>query len=279
MRRTGIGGSESCALFGLHPFNAKPFDIYSAKVDGWVAEETPDMVRGKFFEEPTAQWYAYDHGVEVINPDKTFRHAKRPLVLATPDRLINTPMGETELLSIKNPRNFDPWGESETQDFPAFANLQVQQEAAVLASHGYNIARAWVCAPVWGELRRYPVRLDVELQDRLMLGIETWWARYVAAGVPPPLDGSEGAKRWLLAKYPHADGKEKAEASLAQEALCMALREAEEARDRAEESYETAKQRVIESMGAAHGLKGNFGSITNGDNKWSKRTFRARWKK
>lgn len=285
-RRTGLGGSETAALFGLDKFK-RPFDVFLGKVDGWEPGPTEDMKRGEFFEAGTADWYAWKYKVEVVNPAQTFRHAKRNLILATPDRLLNTTLGETELLSIKVPRSFDEWGEDETQDFPARANVQVQQEAAVLASHGYSITRAWVCAPVWGELRRYPVRLDVELQERIMGGAERWWVKHVeatlaarakgGADVPPPIDGGAGARRWLLSKHPHAADKKKLEATLQQEAMAVELREAEAARIAAEEREETAKSKLIESLGAAYGLTGSFGSITYFDNQWNKRTFRARW--
>jgi len=46
----------------------------------------------------------------------------------------------------------------------------------------------------------------------------------------------------------------------------------------ANEAVETAKQRVIASMGASYGLKGSFGTVTYFDNQWGKRTFRPRWK-
>lgn len=278
IRRTGLGGSESAAIFGLDKFK-RPFDLFAAKVDGWEPEQNDDMLRGECLEDGVARWYSRKHSVEVTNPDETMRHQTRPLILATPDRLINTALGEVELLSIKAPRNGDEWGETETQEFPMRANIQVQQEAAVLASLGYTIARAWITAPVWGDLRRYPVRLDVDLQERIMRGAEAWWAKHVVTKTPPPLDGGEGARRWLLARYPTAEGKEKTEATLAQEALALALREAEEASERATEAYETAKARVIESIGSGYGIKGSFGSITYAVNQWSKRSFRARFKK
>jgi predicted phage-related endonuclease len=278
MRRTGLGGSETAALFGLDKFK-RPFDVYMAKVDGWEPEQNDDMLRGECLEDGIARWYGKKHGVEVQNLDQTLRHKTRPLILATPDRLLTTALGGTELLSIKAPRNADEWGEDETQDFPARANIQVQQEAAVLKSLGWTLAGAWICAPVWGELRRYPVRLDDELQERIMAGAEKWWAKHVSPRMPPPIDGGDGARRWLLSKFPHAEGKEKVEASLAQEALAVALRDAERTADEATEVYETAKARVIESMGTAYGLTGSFGSITYYDNQYGKRSFRARWKK
>lgn len=278
VRRTGLGGSETAALFGLDKFK-RPFDVYMAKVDGWEPEPNDDMLRGECLEDGIARWYGKKHGVEVRNLDETLRHKTRPLILATPDRLLDTALGEVELLSIKAPRNADEWGEDETQDFPARANIQVQQEAAVLASLGFVIARAWIAAPVWGDLRRYPVRLDVELQERIMAGAEKWWGKHVATQTPPPIDGGEGARRWLLSKFPHAEGKEKVEATLAQEALMVALRDAERTKEEAEEVYETAKSSVIQSLGSAYGLTGSFGTATYFDNQWGKRTFRARWKK
>lgn len=277
MRRAGLGGSETAALFGLDKFK-RPFDVYLAKVDGWEAEQNDDMLRGECLEDGIARWYGKKHGVEVVNPDKTFRHKTRPIILATPDRLLTTALGETELLSIKAPRGADEWGEDETQEFPARANIQIQQEAAVLASHGYNITRAWVVALVWGELRRYPVRLDVELQERIMSGAEKWWMKHVVAQTPPPIDGGEGARRWLLSKFPQPAGKEKVEASLEQEALAVALREAEAAHAVTEEALETAKNRLIASLGSAYGLTGSFGAVTYFLNQWDKRSFRARWK-
>lgn len=276
LRRTGISASESAALFGLDKFKSQ-FDVYVAKTEGWVVEQTPDMLRGECLEPGVADWYGRTYGVEVIDVKQTLRHAKRNLILATPDRMLKTADGELELLEIKVPRNFDEWGEDETQVFPAQYNVQVQQTAAVLRSLGHNVVRAWLTAPVWGDLRRYPVRLDDELADRIMSADERFWERYVSARVPPPIDGGEGARRWLLSKYPHAEGKEKVEATLAQEALCVSLRARESEKDAAEAAYETAKSKVIAAMGAAYGLKGNFGSITNNDNQWGKRTFRARW--
>lgn len=277
MRRTGMGGSDTAAIFGLDKFK-RPWDLYVDKVEGWVKEATPDMKRGRFLEQGLSEWYGDTYGVEVINPNKTFRHATRPLILATPDRLLNLPSGEVELLSIKSPRGGDEWGEDETEVYPLRANVQVQQEHAVLRSHGYVITRAWVAALVWGELRRYPVRLDDDMQQRLMRCAEVWWGKHVATKTPPPLDGGDGAKRWLQARYPTAEGKEKAEATLQQEALALALKDAEATRDAAEEAYDTAKARVIESMGPGYGLTGSFGSITNFNNKYGTRTFRPRWK-
>ena len=279
MRREGMSASDTAAIFGLDPFKG-PFDVYCAKVDGWSPARTEDMARGDHLEDGVARWYAEKYASEVTNPNETLRHRTRPLILATPDRLATTSTGAVELVSIKVPRSGDGWGESETQDFPGRHVIQLNHEAAVLTSLGHTLAGAWLVAPVWGDLRRYPVRLDTELQDKLLTGCETFWTKYVATKLPPPIDGGAGARAWLQRRFPRAtEGKTKAEASLAQESLCMALREAEARLDEASEKYETAKSRVLATMGAAYGLTGNFGSITNADNKWGKRTLRARWAK
>lgn len=279
MRREGMSASDTAAIFGLDPFKG-PFDVWTAKVDGWGPERSEDMARGDHLEDGVARWYAEKYACQVANPNETMRHKTRTLILATPDRIAPTALGTSELVSIKVPRSGDGWGETETQDFPERHVIQINHEAAVLASLGWNIAAAWLTAPIWGDLRRYPVRLDAELQEKLLRGCEAFWAKYVATKTPPPIDGGAGARAWLQRRFPRADtGKAKVEASLAQEGLCEALRAAEAARDSAEETYETAKSRVIATMGTAYGLTGNFGSVTNGDNQWGKRTFRARWKK
>lgn len=277
-RRLGIGGSEIASLFGLDKFKT-PFDTWLSKTQGWEPERNDDMMRGTHLEDGVARWYAEKHAVEVVNPNETMRHATRPIVLATPDRLINTAAGGLENLSIKCPRGGDEWGESETEEYPMRANLQVQWEAAVLASRGYVLTGAWIAALVWGELRRYPVRLDVELQERLMRGAEQWWAKYVTTNTAPPIDGGKGASEWLLRRHTMPAHKEKTEASLQQEALCLALREAEAAHDAAEKTYDDAKARVLETIGDGYGLTGSFGSITWSKNQYGTRTFRAHWKK
>lgn len=310
LRREGLGGSEIAAIFGLDKFKT-PLDVYLAKVDGWEPARTDDMMRGDHLEDGVAQWYAEKHAVEVVDLKQTLRHQSFEHVHATPDRLINTALGGTEDLSIKVPRRADEWGEEETSDYPERYNIQVQVEAAVLASHGYVLAGGWVAAPVWGDLRRYPVRLDEELQATLMNAAERWWVKHIAPrncgacpncvfpleaapGVPhlqagqpngtlnthpPDLDAGEGARDWLLRKFPGEKRAKQAvrEATLAETALVMQLKEAKEAKEAAEERYETLRRNVEACIGNDDALRGSFGKVSNLVNQWGKRTLRTTW--
>jgi putative phage-type endonuclease len=312
LRRESLGGSEIAAIFGLDKFKT-PLDVYLAKVEGWEPARTDDMMRGDHLEDGVAQWYAEKHGVEVKNLGATLKHQAYEHVHATPDRLINTALGGTEDLSIKVPRRADEWGEDETQEYPERYNIQVQVEAAVLGSHGYVLAGGWIAAPVWGDLRRYPVRLDEELQNTLCTAADRWWAKHVtprncgrcpncvfpafvdAAGTvphlqagqpngtlnthPPDLDAGEGAREWLLRKFPGEKRKAQVvrEASLTETALVMQLKEAEAAKEAAEEQYETIRRNVEACIGNDDALRGSFGKVSWLVNQWGKRTLRKTW--
>jgi putative phage-type endonuclease len=278
IRRTGLGGSEIAAIFGLDKFKT-PLDVYLAKVEGWEPQRSDDMMRGDHLEDGVARWYGEKHAVEVVNPGSTFKHQKYEHVVATPDRLVTTALGGTEDLSIKVPRRADEWGEDETEDYPTRYNIQVQIEAAVLASHGYVLAGGWIAAPVWGDLRRYPVRLDEQLQETLMLAAERWWAKHIEAGNPPDLDAGEGARDWLLRKYPGQKRKQQVvrDATLAETALVMQLKEAKDAKEAAEEKYETLRRYVEACIGDDDALRGSFGKVSNLVNQWGKRTLRTTW--
>jgi putative phage-type endonuclease len=276
-RRGGIGGSEISAIIGESPF-AGPLDVWLSKVQGHDRPSTDDMERGQFLEDGIARWYAHREGVALATCETRW-HATRPHVFATPDRLAWVGASVERLVSIKAPRRAgDAWGETGGGHVPVGYVLQLQWEWAVLASHGAHLDPLMhLAALIDGELRVYPVAADVELQARLLDFAAGWWARHVEARVPPPLDGSQGAKEWVRRRYPR-DTQPSREATLAEEALLLALRDAETASDEAEAVYETARRRVEEAIGDAGGLSGASGSVTWRANKKGVRTFKPTWR-
>lgn len=265
IRKTGWGGSEIGALLGVDPFSG-PLDVYLKKTEpDWVAPENEDMLRGSFLEDGVAQWYAHKTGFACNNINETLRHAKRTLVLASPDRICDAPgdAGGERLLSIKCPRRAgDAWGDHGSQLVPERAVLQLQQEDAVLTSLGWKIAPVFhLAALVEGDLRIYEVERDLELQGWLMDHGERWWAKHVVARVPPALDGSDAGHEWLKRRFPKNLQPLKP-AGIDGEILLMNLREAKAAEKKAAAAVALARQRVEEAIADADGIEGAIGRVT-----------------
>ncbi len=257
MRKTGWGGSEIGALLGVDPF-AGPLDVYLRKVEDLVTPDNPDIERGTFLEDGVARWYAHRHRGGTKFAD-TLRHAARPLVLATPDLVCD----DGRLISIKCPRRAgDAWGEHGSQRVPERAVLQLQQEDAVLTSLGHPILPVFhLAALVDGDLRVYEVERDLELQGWLMDHGERWWAKHVAARVPPALDGSDAGHEWLKRRFPKNLNPLKP-AGIDGEILLMNLRDAKRKEAAASKEVAAARQLVEEAIADADGVEGAVGRVT-----------------
>ncbi len=205
MRLTGVGGSEVAAVCGLNPF-AGPFDVYRAKVEGHVIEDNEHMERGRFFERPTAEWYAHRNGA-TLQEAGTLRHPKHSIVLATPDFLASLAGGRRLDLSIKvpGPNAQRLWGEPGTDECPMPAFVQVQWELFILEALE-GITEAVVAAPIFGELREFPVRADREFQGNLLEHVERFWADHIEPKKPPPIDGTAACSEWLRQRFEAHDG-------------------------------------------------------------------------
>ncbi len=264
IRKTGWGGSEIGALLGVDPF-AGELDVYLRKVEGLVTPDNPDIERGNFLERGVADWYAHRTGFLCTDIGETLRHATRPLVLASPDRICDAPTdaGGVRLLSIKCPRRAgDSWGDHGSQLVPERAVLQLQQEDAVLTSLGYLIAPVFhLAALVDGDLRVYEVERDLELQALILDHGERWWARHIVPRVPPALDGSDAGHEWLKRRFPR-NLKPLRPAGIDGEILLMNLREARAAEAKAKAVVATARQRIEEAIADADGIEGATGRVT-----------------
>lgn len=273
-RKKGIGGSEIAAVLGLDRFRG-PLDVYLSKVGEWETAIGPDIERGTFLEDGIANWYAYREGVKVFAVGPMI-HRTMEWARCTPDRTAIVGEGYVQsnrLVSIKVPRYA---GET-----PEGHILQLQWEDAVLCSAP---AQAAALVPTMhlvsladGDLRIVPVERDVELQKWLLDYGDAWWKRHVVAGVPPPLDGTEGAGRWLKQRFPR-NSKPMRPATLDETLALMDLRDAEAAFDAANEAFEVAAQKVKEAVGEAVGIESEVvGRVTWKANAKGVRTFKTNW--
>lgn len=279
IRLTGTGGSEIGSVAGVNPWSSA-FDIYLAKVDGFEAEQNEAMERGTFLEDGVARWYAHRTGSRFAPDPGTIRHAANPYALCTPDRLVCTAEGGFRDLSIKVPGptfGRETWGDAGTDDVPLYYLLQLQWELGILDSLGFPLVEEHhLAAPVDGLLRIYVIRRDPEVFADLLAINDAFWANHVLPRVPPPLDDSEGAGRWLSRKFPRHREPLRA-STIGEAALALALLEAETKADAAKAEHEAAKNRIKEAIGDAAGIQGPFGTVTWRADRNGKRSLKTSW--
>jgi putative phage-type endonuclease len=198
MRLQGIGGSEIAAIVGLNPY-ANALDVWRSKVEGYEVPVNEHMKRGIFLEAGIADWYADRTGAQLREIGTVF-HPAFPRVFCTPDRLAKKDAEWN--VSIKAPgANAKGWGDEGTDQVPMTALIQFHWELLTLEQlHG--ITRGDIAAPIGGELRVYPIAADANLQGQLLEAGQKFWRDHIETGIPPRVDGSESAARWLADKFP-----------------------------------------------------------------------------
>lgn len=279
MRRTGIGGSEVAAIFGESRF-AAPFDVWLAKVHGWVQPETEDMLRGSFLEDGIVRWYAHRFGLDEskVHRCDTLRHRVHEWAFCTSDRIISGATGRERILSIKAPRRGgDEWGQPGSDKVPGEYLLQLQWEWAIHASHGLQLDEEMdLAAMVDGDLAVYPVKADLELQAWLLEAAGAWWKRHVVDGEQPDLNGSDQAKAWLKSRFPKDDDSVRP-AAQNEVRLMVELEFAEGERDGAAQRFDDLANQLRQSMGATARLTGPNGYVTWKTDKRGNKAFRTKW--
>ena len=185
-RRAGLGGSDIAALT-----RGQLWAVYADKLG--LADPTPEteaMRRGNGLEAWLRGEVARRHPTwRITQRHAILQHPTEDWALANIDGLIRTPEGEG-VLEIKTSRQSWPDG------VPEAYQVQVQHYLAVTGA-------PWaVVAVLFGnfDTAEYTVAADPALQAALLDLGRAFWAR-VQRQDPPPLDGSEAARAWLLARY------------------------------------------------------------------------------
>lgn len=288
LRRTGVGGSEVAAVLGVATRKTEDgspktaFDVWFNKMHPMEQLNTVDAERGIYLEPGIGDWYLSRTGRARGMAPGTVRHATEPVALCTPDLLALDKTGRARLVSIKAPRHSFEWGPDGSSDVPIDYVLQLQWEHLVCSSFmpaGSLDAGLDLAAFVGGELRTYPFRADVELQNWMLDGVKTWWAAHCGPSpTPPPLDDSAGARVYLKQRFPASKGEVRT-ATPSEEVLLLALQEAEAAQKAAEDPYDTARRRVEEAIGDDTGLVSPIGVVTWKSDAKGSRRFLKQWKR
>lgn len=202
-RRSGIGGSDIAALFGMHPFKTI-HDVYMEKV-GLADPRKSDerMEAGMRLEPVILEWYANKNHLTLERPG-FLRHPQFDFIIGHPDALAQC-NGDKVVVEAKNVdgQYRYAWGDPETDQVPDAYNFQVQHYMAVT---GLKLAH---CPVLIGgnDFRIYHVPCHEGLITAILGEARHFWQTYVVPCIPPAIDGSESAKTLLSKLYPKDSGE------------------------------------------------------------------------
>lgn len=180
-RQNGIGGSDIGAIMGVSPFKTA-VDVYLAKIDPNPADEQNELFYwGHALEQPIADRFALQNGVDVIRGVPINRHPEHEWMVANVDGIIND--GNRGVLEIKTVSAFGgrDWGTEGSDEVPL---SYVAQCAWYMAVMNYDYAKI---AALFGgnDYREFHIDRDPELEAILIERGREFWFNHVTPRVPP----------------------------------------------------------------------------------------------
>lgn len=292
LRMRGIGSSEIAAVCGVSFWGKGPLSVYVVK-RGLVDEhgETLDTRIGHKMETGIAELYTEETG-EALRTCTTRVHPEHSWILATVDRERVSDGCPVEIKHVSGLRAhyFEGgnrcdvcgrveslhWGR-ESDDVPDDVRCQVEWQMLVTGAQRAYVARVWF-GSFAREFKIYSVDASEVLQSKLLETGRRFWFEHVLAGNPPPPDASESARDALTACYPSVlepirDALPDIDPWIEQ------WRTAKETKARAAAAEQEAGNWIRASIGAAEGVRGHFGIITNRARVDGVRVLRAQWSK
>jgi putative phage-type endonuclease len=261
-RRKGIGGTDAAAILGFSPYETE-HDVWLAKMDmAPEKRDTEPMWWGRELEAIIARRYTERTGNALLDPQhedgrkRLVYHPDFPHLIGSPDRLV---IGKERGLEIKtaSPWMSEEWGEEGSDSIPRHHLIQC---AHYMAITGF---RRWDVAVLIGgsDFRVYHLCADPDIEQAMVERLNNWWAMRIIDRIPPPIDGSPAAKRYLSSKFPkHMTPRMKATARM--EELASSLGEATVKRVAAEEQVTYFQNLLKESIGEAEGADGEGWRVT-----------------
>jgi putative phage-type endonuclease len=247
LRRTGVTASEIAVILGLSPFESE-FALFWRKL-GEVdpVEDNDSMSLGRHLESWVASKFGDDHPDLALGLAGLYRSDERPYQLATPDRLVRRIGGGLDPVAAwegKTTGSYDGWGMSGTDEVPVYYRAQALWQMDTLGVRRTYLSCLFLQAK---QTRHYVIDYHQADVDVMRLAAQEFVAR-LTEGVPPPVDGSDSARKALkqLHRTVVADVKATIPQDIADEyrAACHALADAKDRRDALE-------NRVRELMGDA----------------------------
>jgi len=258
IRRSGITASDVRALVGEDPYGRTAHDVYVSKVhEEEPLAESEAMALGNELEPIILRRLARKIGLYLLRRDPdtlTVRHRVHVTHVATPDAFLAMTavhgveaLGEVKAVGLHNAHDWGPSGE----ELPDWVTIQATWQAYVA-----DVPLVHVGALIGTDVRVYRVVPDPELVAVLVEAADRHWTDHVVPRLPPPVDGSEGARRMLRARWPR-ERLDVLRAGAPAEALARRYFEASRSKASAEAAAELARQQLMELVGEHAGIVGD----------------------
>lgn len=197
-RQKGIGGSDVGAILGVNKWKSA-FEIYLDKTEEIteVNEVSEAAYWGTKFEDLVAREFTVRTGKKVRRDNKHLVHKDYPFMVANLDRRV---VGEDAILECKTANTFlsKEW---EGEEIPASYLLQCQHYLAVTEAK-----KCYIAVLIGGQkLVIKEIERDEELINMIIEAEKDFWINHVEKRIPPQIDGSEGASRYLSERFKQSD--------------------------------------------------------------------------
>jgi putative phage-type endonuclease len=203
-RGSGVGASESAALFGVSPWDT-PVSLWAKKTGRLIEEVEGEWIRwGNLLEEPIAKAYEETTLRKVVQagPFCVAQHPTVACMRSTPDRFVvealdREPDGIVQIKNTNAAKRHD-WDNG----VPGFIEIQVQHEMACTGRRWASVA-----VLIGGcEFRYFDVERNQNFIDELEEQCRIFWG-YVERDEQPPVDPSERTLEVLKKLHPADNGQ------------------------------------------------------------------------
>lgn len=199
----GIGGTDVAKILDESDYGG-PWDVWAERQPGVerIDRSSSVMERGKELEPMVAADYVRTTGHRLgwVGQLIVVRHAEFPWATCSPDGLVYGPDGQVEGgVEIKTAGDRDDdW----SKGVPDRNIHQVLWSLEVTGLPWFDVA-AWVSRPFqMPELIVHRVEADRARQRLLLRDVVRWRKKHLVEGVPPELDASKAARRYLNRNAP-----------------------------------------------------------------------------
>lgn len=192
-RSTYIGGSDVAAILGISPWRTA-WDVWAEKTSdpSWQpVEETPAMRWGTLLEPLLIEEYERQTERTVVDRQLGVSHGTYPFLQGHLDGRV---YGHG-ILEVKTAHSAKGWGEPGAPTVPEHYLAQVHLYLALTDAPLCDVA---VLLPR-GDFRIIEVQADEALQRNIITAMVAFWENHVVPKIPPPMDTSAAAGRWLAA--------------------------------------------------------------------------------